>query len=322
MIGRRTFSCAALAASWPGSLAWAQAESSPPTLIVVPFPAGGVVDRVARLVADPLQQLSHRPVVIENRVGAGGAIGTETVARAAPDGRTMACVGMPAFMINALTLKSARWHPVRDFRAVAGVRGSPYIIAANREFPARHLIDVVSRAPSAALRYGTAGVGTGGHLIGTWFAQLAGVKMVHVPYKGQPDALKDLLAGETDMAVLTADQFLPHVGSGRVKLLGVTSATRWGGAPEVPSIAEVLDVPEFVGNFWTAFIVRRQVPEAICARWAADFASVIGLPEVQARLKALGLDAAVISAEETDRSFEREMPKWASAVLAAGLKAD
>ena len=221
--------------------------------IIVPFTPGGIVDNIARVVGEQLQARLGQPVLVENKVGAGGAIGTNHVAAAEPDGYTLLAVSPGHAVLPSLS-KSAKWDPTRDFRGVAGIGIVPNVIVVNPSVPVKSMKELLARAKTHEVSYGTAGPGTSNHLSGELLAQMAGVKFIHVPYKGQPQAVTDLLGGQIEMMPLTVALAGPHIKTGKLRALAVTTATRATALPDVPTVAEATGLSKYEVGTWFGFV--------------------------------------------------------------------
>lgn len=304
--------------------AYAQSESFPtkPLRIVVPFTAGGVVDSIARIIGEKLSTKYGQPVVIENKAGAGGSIGTDFVAKAAPDGYTLLCVS-PGFAVGPTLIKGVTWDPVRDFRAIEGLGVIPNVIVVHPDVPARNMAEFVALAKKSAapLTYATAGVGTSNHLAGELLAQSASIKLTHVPYKGQPDAMNDLLSGRVTMMPLTAALAAPHIKAGKLRPLAVTTAKRSTALPELPTVAEAASLPGYEVGTWFGFVAPAKVPDAIARKLSADVAEILTLPDVKAKFVTLGMELAPQAPVEFDAFIVREFSKWSNVIKQAGIEA-
>ena len=215
-----------------------------PLRIIVPFTPGGIVDNIARVIGEQLQTRLGQTVIVENKTGAGGAIGTDAAMRSAPDGYTLLCVS-PGHAVLPSLVKSAKWNPVTDFRGIAGIGIVPNVIVVNPKVPVGTLKELLERAKTTNITYGTAGNGTSNHLSGELLAQMAGLKFTHVPYKGQPEAVNDLLGGTIDMMPLTTAIAKGHMATGKLKGLAVTTAKRATALPELPTVAEAANLPGY-----------------------------------------------------------------------------
>jgi len=321
----RTLLAAALAsvASLAASAAFGQADNYPnkPVRIVVPFTAGGVVDSIARLVGEKLSAKYGQPVIVENKVGAGGSIGTDYVAKSAPDGYTLLCVS-PGHVVTPSLIKGVAWDPVRDFRAVAGFGVIPNVIVVHPDVAAKSMAELVALAKSSPtpLTYATAGVGTSNHLSGELLAQSAGIKLTHVPYKGQPDAMNDLLSGRVTMMPLTAALAVPHIKAGKLRPLAVTTATRSTALPDLPTVAEAANLTGYEVGTWFGLVAPAKVPEAITKKLAADIAQILTMPEVKAKFDTLGMELAPQSPAQFDAFIGKEAAKWSKVIKQAGIE--
>lgn len=300
----------------------AQAQGSfpdKPLRIVVPFTPGGIVDNIARIVGEQLQTRLGQTVIVENKTGAGGAIGTDAAMRSAPDGYTLLCVS-PGHAVLPSLVKSAKWNPTTDFRGVAGIGIVPNVIVVNPKVPVGTLKELLERAKTTNISYGTAGNGTSNHLSGELLAQMAGVKFTHVPYKGQPEAVNDLLGGNIDMMPLTTAIAKGHMATGKLKGLAVTTAKRATALPELPTVAEAANLPGYEVGTWFGFVVPGKTPDPIVARLAQEVAAVLAMPEVKAKLTAMGMELAPQTPAEFDRYVAAEFSKWAKVMKAAGIE--
>jgi tripartite-type tricarboxylate transporter receptor subunit TctC len=288
--------------------------------IVVPFPAGGIVDSVARSIGEKLSAKYGQPVVVENRPGAGGSIGTEVVAKAAPDGYTMLMVGT-GFTVLPQIMKDIRWHP-SDFEAVLLIGSVPNVIVVNPTVPAhdmKELIALAKQRGATPLTYGSPGIGSSPHLSGEMLAQMAGVKLTHVPYKGQPDAVTDLLGGRIDMMALTAALAIPHVKAGKLRALAVTAPTRIHAMPELPTVAEAAGLPKYDVRPWTGVFVPAKTPPAIAKKIADDMMEALAMPDVKSRMDHLGMELAPQPTKEFDAFLVEETQRWSDVLHKAGL---
>jgi tripartite-type tricarboxylate transporter receptor subunit TctC len=292
------------------------------TRIVVPFTAGGVVDSIARIVAEKMTAKSGQQVIVDNRAGAGGSVGTEFVARSTPDGTTLLLVS-PGHAVAPSLNKKLGWDPVRDFRAIAGFGVIPNAIVVHPGVAAQTLpefIALAKKSPSP-LTYATAGIGTSNHLSGELLAQSAGIKLTHVPYKGQPDALNDLLGGRVDMMPLTVALAAPHIKTGKLRALAVTTATRSTALPSVPTAAEAAGLPGYEVGTWFGLVAPAKTPDETVRKLAAELAEILAQPDVKQRLEQLGMELAPQTPAQFDAFVGREQQKWARVIKQAGIEA-
>jgi len=326
MTSTRSFLAATVAAlfSWAAAPALAQSEAFPTKAlrIVVPFTAGGVVDSIARIIGEKLSARYGQPVVVENKTGAGGSIGTDFVAKAAPDGYTLLAVS-PGHAVAPSLIKGVAWDPVRDFRAIEGFGIIPNVIVVHPDVLAKTLADLIALAKKspAPLTYATAGVGTSNHLSAELLAQSAGIKLTHVPYKGQPDALNDLISGRVTMMPLTAALAAPLIKAGKLRALAVTTATRSTALPTLPTVAEAANLPGYEVGTWFGFVAPAKVPDAIARKLSADVAEILAMPEVRAKFDILGMEVAAQTPAQFDAFIAGEVSKWSRVIKQAGIEA-
>lgn len=287
--------------------------------IIVPFTPGGIVDNIARVVGEQLQARLGQTVIVENKTGAGGAIGTDAAMRSAPDGYTLLCVS-PGHAVLPSLVKSAKWNPTTDFRGIAGIGIVPNVIVVNPKVPVGTLKELLERAKTSNITYGTAGNGTSNHLSGELLAQMAGLKFTHVPYKGQPEAVNDLLGGTIDMMPLTTAIAKGHMATGKLKGLAVTTARRATALPELPTVAEAANLPGYEVGTWFGFVVPGKTPDPVVAKLAQEVAAVLALPDVKAKLTAMGMELAPQAPAEFDRYVAAEFAKWAKVMKSAGIE--
>lgn len=287
--------------------------------VVVPFPAGGIVDVVARIVGQRLSEKYGQPVIVDNKPGAGGSIGTDAVAHAAPDGYTLLMVG-PGFVVLPQILKNLSWSPA-DFRAVLSIGSVPNILVVPSGSHIKNIQELLEQArlKPESITYGSPGIGSSPHLSGELLAQMAGVKLVHVPYKGQPAAMADLLAGRISVMALSAALAGPHIKSGQLRPLGVTADSRIKLFPEIPTIAEAAHLPGYDVRPWTSVFVPAKTPAAITRQLAADFMEVLSKPDVAAQLQAVGMELNPIPTSKLDAAIAAENSKWAGVLRKAGI---
>jgi tripartite-type tricarboxylate transporter receptor subunit TctC len=316
--------CAAAIPLLAAGPARAEAEAYPDKAIriIVPFSAGGVVDSIARIVGAKLSVKYGQPVIIENKVGAGGAIGTDFVAKSAPDGYTLLAVS-PGHAVAPSLIKGVTWNPVRDFRAIEGFGVIPNVFVVHPDVPAKTMPELIALAKSSPtpLTYATAGIGTSNHLSGELLAQSAGIKLTHVPYKGQPEALNDLLAGRVTMMPLTAALAAPYIKDGKLRALAVTTSKRASVLPQVPTVAEAAHLPGYEVGTWFGFVAPAKVPDPIIDKLSKDVAAILAEPDVKAKFDTLGMDLAPQSPKEFDAFIAAETAKWSKVIKQAGIEA-
>lgn len=290
---------------------------------IVPYPPGGITDTVTRLVTQKIQDSVGQPVIVENKPGANSIIGVDFVAKAPPDGYTIATV-IAAHAANA-TLYSGKlpFDPVKGFVPISLAGIAPLILTANANFPAKDVKELIAygKANPGKISFGSSGIGSAAHLTTELLKQTAGVDMVHVPYKGTAPALQGLIGGDIQILVDVPSTLMPHVRGGKIKALGMFSAQRIGGASEVPTIAEA-GGPAIESSTWVMFLVPAGTPREIVNRLSAETAKAIGSSDLKSRFEQLGIDAGGGSPEQASKFLSDEIAKWAKVITTAGVKAE
>jgi tripartite-type tricarboxylate transporter receptor subunit TctC len=277
--------------------------------IIVGFPPGSSNDILARFIATRLNERLGQPIVVDNRPGASGAIGAELAAKSSPDGHTLLLMTISNTMTPAL--RTLPFDPIRSFTPVALLGTGPLVLVAGPAFPAnsvKELIDLAKAKPGV-LSYATAGTGGVNHFSSELFARIAGISLVHVPYKGGAPALVDVMSGQVQFMFGTLPLTLPHARAGRIKALGVSSLTRSPHLPQVPTVAEA-GAPGYELETWWGLAVAAGVPHAIVQRLNAEIATILGQPEAAQRLDAAGAAPKVISSAEFARLVVSEIERW------------
>jgi len=291
------------------STANAQSYADRPVRLIVGFPPGGSSDTVARVVGQSLSPLLGQPVVVENKPGAGGVIGSDLVAKAAPDGYTL-LLATAGHSTAAAMMAKLPFDAVRDFAWITTVTTYPFVIATAAESPIRSLEDMVARAKAAPgkLSYSSAGVGTSHHLLGEWLAAEAGIEMLHVPFKGGTSPVTEVVAGRVDVMFETMTLVLPHIKSGRLRALAVTSPEPKDYLPDVPPVAKT--VPGVVFQSWLGIAAPAGTPPAVVERLNRELRKVLDESDVQKRLSALGGGSAPISPDLMRAQVQTEVERW------------
>lgn len=326
-ISRRRFA-ACLAAAAPlatlSRAAWAADEPFPskPLRLVVPFPPGGSNDPIARLVAQHLSSTFGQPVVVENKAGAGTMLAAEFVARSAPDGYTI-LLGSGSVFINPSLFRKNTYDPMKDFAGISLATSFPLILHVHPSVPARNVGELLAlaRVNPGKLAFGSGGVGAANHLAGEMFKSMAGVDILHVPYKGGAPALVDAIGGQFQVMFGGFEQSLPHVRAGRLRALAVTGARRSPLLPEVPTVAES-GVPGYDVTSWNGFMVPSRTPPAVIARLNSEIVKALSLPATREKLAADGLTALPTSPEETQAFIVNETTRWKKLIEANNIKAE
>jgi tripartite-type tricarboxylate transporter receptor subunit TctC len=316
----RSFKCILLSVAAASVLA--QGYPDKPLKLVVPFPPGGPTDIVGRLVAQKLAEGIGQPVVVENRPGAGGTVGSTAVARAPADGYTL-LYGSTTLAIAPSLYRDLAYDPRTAFAPISLVSRGPIIAAVNAQLPAKTLKDFIALAKSSPgrINYGSAGSGTPPHLAAELFKTVAGVDLVHVPYKGGGPAVSDLAGGQVQVTFEGLPTLLPHIKSGKVRALAITGAKRDPALPEVPTFAEA-GLPGYDANFWNGLVAPAGTPAEVIARLNSVLVQALATPEVHAALVRLGLEAAGTTPQQFGDFIAAEIDKWARVVKASGAKID
>jgi tripartite-type tricarboxylate transporter receptor subunit TctC len=294
-----------------------------PIRIVVPFPAGGATDLTARVVAERMGTLLGQPVVIDNRPGAGGNIGTDMVAKAEPDGYTLLTFTIGTASINQFLYTHLPYDPNKDLTSVALINEVANVIAVGPNSPYRTLQDLLAaaKAKPGELTHGSPGNGTSGHLCAEYLKTKTGVNMLHVPYRGTSQIIPDLLAGRLDVAMDNLPGYLPHLKEGRLRALAVTSGKRWFSLPDVPTVQEA-GVPDFEAVAWFGYQAPARVPRPIVEKLAKTVTDILKEPAIMDRLRDIGSEPRPLGPAELDRYIAAENNKWRDVVKASGAKLD
>jgi tripartite-type tricarboxylate transporter receptor subunit TctC len=300
--------------------ATAQAADYPerPVRVIVTFPPGGGTDIVARMVLQKVSERSGIAFIIDNRGGAGGTIGTDLAAKAAPDGYTLVVVS-GSHTINPGLYKKLPYDSARDFAPVGMLVTGPGLLVVHPSLPARSVRELIAiaRGQPGRLLYASAGNGTPPHLAAELFKLMTRTQIGHVPYKGNAQAMTDLIAGQTAMSFPTVPSALPHVQSAKLRALAVTSAKRVGALPDIPSIAET--VPGYDGSAWYGVLAPAGTPPAIVTRIASELQGALRAPDLKEKLLAQGLEPARYTPDEFAALIVAELAKWGRVVAAAGI---
>ncbi len=302
--------------------ALAQGYPSKPIRVIVPYPPGGVVDVIARSVGERMSQTIGQPSVIENRVGAAGAIGTELVARTAPDGYTLV-VASPAHTTSISLNPKLSWHPINSFAPVAMVGVIPNAILVHPSMPAKTLAEFINhvKANPGKINYASAGAGSSVHLAAELLEQMAQIKMVHIPYKGQPEAVTALVTGEVSMMPLTMALAKARVQAGQARALAVTTPKRSSALPDLPTVAES-GYPGYEVSTWFGYLAPAGTPAEIVNKLNAEINAALKHPDVEKRLVALGAELDPGTPAAFGKYLEADMNRWARVIKQAGIKAD
>jgi tripartite-type tricarboxylate transporter receptor subunit TctC len=304
---------AAALAAWAPRAVQAQAFPSKPITLIVPFPAGGTTDILARIVGEAMGKDLGQAVVIDNRGGAGGNIGTQQAARAAPDGHTLLMGTVGTHAINASLYKKLPFDPVKDFAPLSRVAMVPNLLVAHPSRPYKTVQELIAHAKANKVNYASSGNGTSIHLSGELFKSLAKVDMVHVPYKGSAPAVTDLVGGQIDVMFDNMPSAIQHVRGGRLKALAVTTAKRSTALPDVPTLAEA-GVKGIDTGTWFGLLAPVATPNEITTRLHAEVTKVLAQPEFRKRLEEMGAEPVGNTPEQMASQIKSDTDKFSKLV--------
>jgi tripartite-type tricarboxylate transporter receptor subunit TctC len=305
-----------------GPAAGAQSYPARPIRFIVPFPPGGGNDIVGRIVAQRLNEALGVSVVVDNRGGAGGTIGTDIVSKAPPDGHTL-LINNISLAVNATLFEKLPYNTLKDLAPVSLLGRQPQVLVVHPSVPAATVKDLLAlaRAKPGQTVYGSGGMGTGAHLATVMLVQMTGIDIVHVPYKGLGPALTDLMGGRVQFIISTVASALPQVKSGKLRPLAVTSAQRSSFFPELPTMSEA-GVPGYEFSIWYGLLVPGRTPSAIIGQLNGVTAKILQAPALKDQFAAQGIEATSSSAAEFGAYLKSEVAKWGKVIKAAGVKAD
>ena len=294
-----------------------------PIRLVVPFPAGESVDATARLVGQSWSAALGAQILVDNRGGAGGTIGSEAVAKSAPDGYTLLWGNVGPLAIGPGLYKKLGYDVAKDFEPVSLVATLPFVLFASPLLPANSVTELVAyaKAHPGEINFGSTGVGSGLHLIAELFKSVAGIQIVHVPYKGVAQALPEMMSGKVQIAFNTIPAFLPHVKAGRLKALVITASARSPLLPEVPATPEV-GLAALQGGSWHAVVAPAGTPREIVLKLNQTLVATVAIPELRTQLANQGAQAVGSSPDELRKFMQAEAEKWARVIQTSGARAD
>jgi len=320
---RRFLNLAAGAAAFPATSRMARAQAYPtrPVRIVAGFAAGGIVDILARIIGQALSERLGQPFIVENRLGAGSNIATEAVVRASPDGHTLLLISVGNAISPAL-YDNLSFNFIRDIAPVAAIMRVPNVMEVTPSLPVRTVPEFIAyaKANPGSISYGSAGVGTSVHVCAELFKQMTGVDMVHVPYRGMPGVLTDLLSGRIQVAFDNVSNSLEHIRAGRLRPLAVTTATRWPGLPDVQTVDE--SVPGFEASAFFGVGAPKDTPAEIVALLNKEINAMLASPVARARLTDLGGTMLSGSSADFGKFIADETEKWGKVIRTANIKAE
>jgi tripartite-type tricarboxylate transporter receptor subunit TctC len=320
---RQFLPLAAGAAALPAvpRLAWGQAYPARPVRLIAPFAPGGASDILARLIGQWLSERLGQPFVIENRPGAGSNIGTEAVVHAAPDGYTLGLFGAPS-AINATLYDKLNFNFVRDIAPVAGIIRGPYVIVVNPSVPAKTVPELIAyaKANPRKLNMASPGTGTGPHIAGELFKMMAGVDMVHVPYRGTGPSLTNLIGGQVQVTFEATPASIGYIRAGTLRALAVTTTRRSEALPDIPTVAEF--VPGYEASAWFGVGAPKATPAEIVEKLNKEINAGLADPKIEARLATLGGDVLALSPADFGKLIADETEKWGKVIRALNIKAE
>jgi len=321
-LARRNFlhlAAGAAALSAMSRIAFAQAYPSRPVRLVVGFPAGGAGDIIARLIGQWLSEQLGQPFVIENRPGAGSNVATEAVVRAPPDGYTLLLVN-PANAINATLYDKLSFNFIRDITPVASTHRSPLVVVISPSVPAKTVPEFTAYAKAhlGKISFGSPGIGTPGHVAGELFKMMAGVEMVHVPYRGGAPAMTDLFGGQVQVMFSPIQESIEHIKAGKLRSLAVTTETRQAVLPDIPTVSEF--VPGYAAGGWAGIGAPRNTPVEIIERLNGAINAGLADPRITGRLADLGVAPMSMTPSEFEKFVVEETEKWGKVIKFAGIK--
>jgi tripartite-type tricarboxylate transporter receptor subunit TctC len=318
---RAFFHLATGAAALPvmSRIARAQAYPTRPVRIIVPFPAGQATDTIARLMGQSLSERLGQPFVIENRTGAGGNIGTESVVRATPDGYTLLLVGVSNAM-NATLYKKLNFNFIREIVPVASIGGTPYVMVINPSVPAKTVPEFIAyaKANPGKINMGSSGSGSVSHVFGERFKMMTGINLVHVPYRG--GYVPDLLSGQVQVVFGTMSTCIQYIRSGMLRALAVTPATRSDVLPDIPTLAEI--VPGYEASQWYGVGAPKDTPAEVIDKLNQEINAVAADPLINARLAGLGVDPMSMTSAEFGKFIADETENWGNVIRTLNIKAE
>jgi len=298
----------------------AQTAFTRPIRLIIPWAPGGTTDILGRIVAEPLAQALGQPVLVENRSGASGNVGSDAVAKAAPDGHTLLFGSMSTHAMNHALMPTMPFDGVADFTPLALLGFAVNTMVVHPSLPARTVPEVIAhaRANPEKIAYASAGPGSTNHLCAALFESMAGVRMVHVPYRGGQPAVTSTVAGQTQLLFSAATQTMPHVQGGRLRLLAVTEATRWSRQPDVPTVAET--IPGYEMAVWFGAFGPRGMAPVLQQRLHAELNRILASPAVNERLSGMGVEIAPESTEAFSARLRADAEKWGALIRRLGIE--
>ena len=317
----RLFAAALLIAAAGAGPAFAESYPIKPIKLVVGFPPGGINDIVARIVGQKLSESLGQPVVVDNRAGAGGTIGADSVAKAKPDGYTLLLGSVSNIAMAPSQYKALPYDPTKDFTPVALLASAPNILVVNSSLPIKSVKDLIAlaRQKPGQISYASAGNGTSNHLTVELLKVLADIDLVHIPYKGDTPAITDVIGGQVPMMFPTLPVALPHIKSGKLRAIAVSSAKPTALMPGVPTVAESGGLPDFEVSVWVGILAPAGTPKDIVERLSTELTKIVRMPEIKEKLASLGAEPATMDPARFAGYIKSETAKWSKVAQAAKI---
>ena len=307
----------------PSSTGSGLAYPAKPIRIIVPFPAGGTADIMARVVGQKMTETWGPQVVIDNRAGAGGNIAAELAAKSAPDGYTLFLCTVGTHAIHQTLYGKLTFDPIKDFSAVAYIAGVPNVAVVHPSIPVKSVKELIAfiKARPGQINFGSPGIGTSVHMSGELLKVMAGLNMIHVAYKGNPQAVTDLMAGQIELMITNMPSVIPYIQSGRLRALAVTTKARSPALPDLPTMEEA-GLPGYESSAWFGLVGQAAVPREIVNKLNVEVVRVVRLADVKRNLASQGADPLVMTPDEFGAFMKTETAKWGKVVKASGARAD
>ena len=302
---------------------WAQPYPAKPIRIIVPFPAGGTADIMARVVGQKMTETWGQQVLIDNRSGAGGNIAADLAARSAPDGYTLFLCTVGTHAVHQTLYEKLSFDPIKDFSAVAYIAGVPNVVVVHPSIPVTSVKELIGfiKARPGRINFGSSGTGSSVHMSGEMLKVMAGLDMTHIPYKGNPQAVTDLMAGQIELMITNMPSVIPYIQSGRLRALAVTTKARSPALPDLPTMEEA-GLPGYESSAWFGLVSPAAVPRDIVSKLNAEVMRIVGLEDVKRNLASQGAYPLVMTPDEFGAFMKAETSKWAKIVKASGARAD
>jgi tripartite-type tricarboxylate transporter receptor subunit TctC len=316
----RLMALAVACAAFGGS---AQPYPVKPIRIIVPFPAGGSADIMARVVGQKMTESWGQPAVIDNRSGAGGNIAAELAAKSAPDGYTLFLCTVGTHAVHQTLYAKLAFDPLKDFSPVAYIAGVPNVVVVHPSLPVTSVTELIAfiKARPGRINFGSSGAGSSVHMSGEMLKVMAGLEMTHVPYKGNPQAVTDLMAGQIELMITNMPSVIPYIQSGRLRALAVTTKARSPALPDLPTMEEA-GVSGYESSAWFGLVSPAAVPRDVVRKLNAEVVRIVGLEDVKRNLASQGAYPVAMTPEEFGAFMKAETAKWAKIVRASGARAD